>query len=521
MIVRRGTARTWILVVLLVITIGAATAYWRSPDVARQQADPGSELRRTPLGTEVIETEALPLRLSIDRVSQRIDMKVGGGAIELMNDKLLVMDRMGKIFIYADKQIVDGGFPELPMHMKEFRESGAFPVTQGTLRAHDLKYDDKEQYLYVSYDSWDKAAAAPRFVISRIAVPPGLAPAKSGWSLVWESTPVPRTGYYAGRSAGGKLLIKGRNLYFAVGDYSLDRIFFSPADIAAQNIASPFGKIYRYDVNTKSTTVVSIGHRVTLGLAMTSTGQLLESENGPRGGDELNRIVERHNYGWPYVSYGTHYFGYRSYLDAAGFHAKTTDPVFAWVPSVALTSVFESHHFAPEWNGNIILGSLKAQSLFRLKWSGGRVVFSEPIWIGHRIRDALEEEGRIVIWTDDGALIYVTPDRELLNENRLNVERGYGSNALAACSTCHSFASHNQFYWAPTLRGIYGSRIAGDSFQNYSPALKNKSGVWNEGTLTAFLLDPQSFCPGTTMIDPDLTPAQVVDIVRELKDLSR
>ena len=30
-------------------------------------------------------------------------------------------------------------------------------------------------------------------------------------------------------------------------------------------------------------------------------------EHGPKGGDELNRLIAGKNYGWPRVSYGTNY----------------------------------------------------------------------------------------------------------------------------------------------------------------------------------------------------------------------
>ena len=36
-------------------------------------------------------------------------------------------------------------------------------------------------------------------------------------------------------------------------------------------------------------------------------GTVWLTEHGPRGGDELNRIVKGRNYGWPIVSYGTKY----------------------------------------------------------------------------------------------------------------------------------------------------------------------------------------------------------------------
>jgi cytochrome c2 len=511
--------------ILLIATATVVLAWTlRAParDIWRQvfELDPSRRQARS-AGFKTIETELLPLRLTIDPVSERVDIALGGGAIEMIGDTLLLMDRLGHLFVYKDHKISEGGFPALPIHMKDFVDDARFPVTEGTLRAHDLRYDKAERFLYVSYDSYDNTAKAPRFTISRIAVSTNVVQPIGDWEPIYQSSPLPLRDYYAGRGAGGRMLITNRSLYFAIGDYSLDRIVSSAADIAAQNLTSPFGKAYRYDLKSKSLEMLSIGHRVPAGLAATSSGQILETEHGPRGGDELNIITKGANYGWPYVGYGTRYFSYRPYLDATAFTKTITAPVFAWVPSIAVTSLFESNRFDSLWNGDIVVGSLKAQSLFRLKIIEQRVIFAEPIWIGHRVRDMLEQDGRIVIWSDEGSLIVVTPDRELLAEDRLNIEDGYKNGVLSACSTCHSFARHNALSWAPTLNGIYGAKIAGDDFQNYSEALKSKRGIWDDGSLTAYLTAPQKFSPGTTMINPDLTAPQVSEVVRILKNLPR
>ncbi len=44
-------------------------------------------------------------------------------------------------------------------------------------------------------------------------------------------------------------------------------------------------------------------------MAFDAKGQLWVVEMGPKGGDELNRIVKGANYGYPIVSNGDHYSG--------------------------------------------------------------------------------------------------------------------------------------------------------------------------------------------------------------------
>ena len=154
---------------------------------------------------------------------------------------------------------------------------------------------------YVAHDQYDAATDAIFFEISK------LAPHDKNWTVLYRSPPLD-TNYYAAGD-GGKLAIDSKlhRLYFSVGDFSLDRINHLPSDVAPQNPQLPWGKINYIDLNDGSYHPYSLGHRNPMGLIVLKNGELWESENGPRGGDELNRILEGKNYGWPYNSYGTVY----------------------------------------------------------------------------------------------------------------------------------------------------------------------------------------------------------------------
>ena len=49
------------------------------------------------------------------------------------------------------------------------------------------------------------------------------------------------------------------------------------------------------------------GHRLILGLVIDENNSIIATENGPRGGDEINKIIFGGNYGWPISSYGRRY----------------------------------------------------------------------------------------------------------------------------------------------------------------------------------------------------------------------
>ncbi len=64
----------------------------------------------------------------------------------------------------------------------------------------------------------------------------------------------------------------------------------------AQNVDSSFGKILFIDFETKKSIIYSMGHRTPQGLYATDE-IVLSAEHGPRGGDEVNKIIFGGNYG--------------------------------------------------------------------------------------------------------------------------------------------------------------------------------------------------------------------------------
>jgi len=76
----------------------------------------------------------------------------------------------------------------------------------------------------------------------------------------------------------------------------------------------------------------SFGHRNAQGLAIhPETGEVWAVEHGPQGGDELNRIVESKNYGWPVIGYGVNYRS-GSVIHEGTHRDGMEQPVHFWVP---------------------------------------------------------------------------------------------------------------------------------------------------------------------------------------------
>ncbi|MSR10266.1 MAG: PQQ-dependent sugar dehydrogenase [Gammaproteobacteria bacterium] len=153
----------------------------------------------------------------------------------------------------------------------------------------------------------------------------------------------------------------------------------------------------------------SYGHRSPQGLAIhPETGDLWESEHGPQGGDELNRIEPGNNYGWPVVGRGVNYGEFGRPIHVGISEAGMTAPAHFWVPSIATSGlmVYTGDKF-PLWYGNIFSGSLAGEQLARLQLSDDyrRVLTEETLAYGlGRIRDVRQgPDGYIYLAVEDRA----------------------------------------------------------------------------------------------------------------------
>jgi aldose sugar dehydrogenase len=158
----------------------------------------------------------------------------------------------------------------------------------------------------------------------------------------------------------------------------------------------------------------SYGHRNVQAAALhPETGQLWTVEHGARGGDELNHPEAGKNYGWPVISYGTHY----SFLKIGEGTAKPgmEQPVYYWDPVIAPSGmVIYTGDLFSGWKNNMLIGSLTPGGLVRLVMKNGKVA-QEERYLGdlrERIRDVRQApDGSLYLLTDarSGQILRVTP----------------------------------------------------------------------------------------------------------------
>lgn len=193
---------------------------------------------------------------------------------------------------------------------------------------------------------------------------------------------------------GSRIAIAGDYLFFGVGDRGKQE--------SVQDPAHPNGKIHRLHLDGRVPkdnpfasgggfpSVWTLGHRNPQGMdAHPVTGEIWESEHGPRGGDEVNHIRRGLNYGWPGVSYGMNYDG--TAITAQPSQPGIEEPARYWTPSISPGGI--AFYFGDKfsrWKGNLFVGGMGARELHRLTLEGNEVVGDEVVMTGQgRVRDVL------------------------------------------------------------------------------------------------------------------------------------
>jgi aldose sugar dehydrogenase len=154
------------------------------------------------------------------------------------------------------------------------------------------------------------------------------------------------------------------------------------------------------------------GIRSPEGMTFAPDGTLWETEHGPRGGDELNRIQKGKNYGWPIITHGIDYPGGPI---GDGITAKDglEQPVYYWDPVIAPSGLAAYHgKLFPAWNHSLLAGGLRGLGVYRLEIKNGKVVAEEPLLsdLHTRIRDVrVGPDGAVYVLTEQKALLKLTP----------------------------------------------------------------------------------------------------------------
>ena len=362
----------------------------------REKADSARRSKTTfakPLGDTVVTSEEHKFRLEL--VTEGLETP---WSIAFLPDgRMLVTEKPGRL------RIVDKGklLPEPVAGVPKVWSEG-----QGGLLDVALHPDYATNgWIYLSYsDPGPDGSAMTKVIRGRL---------KDG-ALVDQETlfAAPVELYRTGTvHFGSRFVFDKGYLFFSIGERGQQK--------DAQDLTRPNGKVHRIRDDGKVpednpfvktagalATIWSYGHRNPQGLAKHPvTGELYDAEHGPRGGDEINHVRVGRNYGWPIITYGMNYDG----TPMTDLTAKDglEQPLTYWTPSIAVCAIdFYVGDRFPRWKNDLLVSSLAAEELRRLRIDGDRLVKQEVLFKGiGRLRD--------VVVGPDG-LVYVAfnvPDR--------------------------------------------------------------------------------------------------------------
>lgn len=212
---------------------------------------------------------------------------------------------------------------------------------------------------------------------------------------------------------------KNGNLFVSIGEKSIPQ-----GKVQAQKLDSYLGKIVRITTDGKPAPgnpflgkagarpeIFSYGHRNPDGLELNpATGELWESEFGPRGGDEINIIQPGKNYGWPVITYGIEYSGEKE-GEGIQQQAGMEQPVYYWDPVISPCGIcFYNGNAIPEWKNNLFVSALSGQHLDRLVIKNNKIVGEERLLtdIKQRIRDVAYLNNMLYAITDRGDIYRIS-----------------------------------------------------------------------------------------------------------------
>ncbi len=448
-----------------------------------------------------------------------------GGAIEPLGDNLLLVTPRGRIALIRAEGRVD----YLPGRVPMFETAPAEHIGWVGFRVADILLNEEspEDFtLFVSHHYLVGECVEFRISSTRLNLGEGEIAVSGEWKTEFTAVPCLETAIFGnwegdipkvggGIQAGGRMLMDGdRHLLVAVGDHAWYEwhVRNEGGDPERPPVVDPdthLGKLVRIELENGRNEIVATGFRNPQGLARDAEGKLWLTEHGPQGGDELNLVWAGLDYGWPFATYGILY-GDRiwPYNDEQGRHEGSEEPFYAWIPAIAVSNliVSDSEQF-PLWRDDLLVGSLRSGSLFRVRIRQERVTNIERIGFGERIRDiAQTADGRVALLTDSSKVIFLR--RAPLYCQLVNDPRSiFSFDAEEVCIDVFSLVGEDD---DALIRGLMGIDIG-------TPAMRSRFEVFVHENLLIYLRIPCSTGDYRNRFFLHITPVDANDIAEDLR----
>ena len=313
----------------------------------------------------------------------------------LKDGRLLVTERKGRLYLFD------------PETKKKTEIKGTPKVAyggQGGLGDVALHPDfANNPWIYLSYAEQGQGGYGAVVIRGKLDLKQG-APQLTQIEKIW--TQVPK--FSSGQGHYGHRIVFGPDgkLWISSGE----RQQFDPA----QDMKSNAGKIIRLNDDGSipadnpfmnqgeiAQQVWSLGHRNPLGMAFDPKGQLWVIEMGPKGGDELNKIIKAKNYGYPLVSNGDHYDG--KPIPDHSTRPEFEAPVLDWTPVISPSDLnFYTGKMFPQWQNKAIATGLSSKAIIIIDTMQQPAKEVQRLDMKARIRGAVQAQDGGIWVIEDG-----------------------------------------------------------------------------------------------------------------------
>ncbi len=492
--------------------------------------------------TEIIDSHFSKLRIEKFRIPTQTKPGIYSFSEEFKN-QIIWADAKGNFYSIHQNKSVKKLNINLITNRDQFIESVSPDLQLHRFSIKDIAESNNQ--LYISHHYWNDTEKCYTLRVSSLPISETILE-QNIWdtpTTLFESSPcipIHQASYTVPgqlMESGGKIDFIDDSILLTLGDNMFDgrgipenlNVEGDRRPIYAQEKSNHYGKTVLIDINNRNSKIFTFGHRNPQGLYI-DEDHIYLTEHGPKGGDELNILRDNLNYGWPIETYGTDYSSYDWPLSKDnGEHNTFEKPIYSWVPSIGISDLIKiKSTLFYDWQGDILVTSLKNRSIYRVRIRDNRVLYSEPILIGEPIRDIIElKNGEIVLSTTSKHLIWLSNPSESTTTRELppikeriasaNVEVGE-TLFVQQCSTCHTIDSKNHSI-GPSLMGMFSNKDRSNNGFSYSANFTNKNIVWSDSNLDEWIESPTTFVPGTDMKVPGIPdPQKRADLILYLKN---
>ena len=362
-----------------------------------ESGDDFTKLIDDPIGNYVASEKQ---NFKVDTIATNLDNP--WGLTFMPNKDLLVTERDGEILVIRKDEVLSEKIQGVPK---------VFVKGQGGLFEVQLHPNYASNgWLYLSYAAPGNGGGNTAIMRAKL----------EGFNLVNKEVIFQATPYVdGGNHFGGRMEFDDEGyLFLTVGERGNRS--------NAQTLSNHSGKVLRIrddgtvpgdnplvNTNKAKPEIYTYGNRNPQGMAMHPvTGKIWIHEHGPKGGDEINIVVEGANYGWPEVTYGKNYSG--TTITDLTTKPGMQDPLHHWTPSIAPCGMsFVTSDLFKSWNGNLLVGSLKFRYVARLELDGNQVMHEEKLLenIGRVRAIANGPDGYLYVSTESpGMVVRIIPE---------------------------------------------------------------------------------------------------------------